>query len=293
MALSSSTSELLEMLRQRANQRTGSPRATEDWNRIIRWEINGERFFWMVKDGSIVEAGPAEAQIVLKCTHETLAELTSERLPFFIAIWATGDLVCEGSFSDAFRLGYIFLSDRRGRRVVFIAHCFLNANTRFPGGCAFEGATVPLIEALLETGVGIVQMPCAEFLCLGLEKHLYGELSEEELRECFRRLAAGVMDQVEAYLENGYEVAGIIGMNPSPSCGVEITKGKGTMLGVDRDTAEKAGPGVFIEELQGLALDRGLENLPFFGVRRMLPGEGGLEERLEDMRQRLSRKKGR
>ena len=65
------------------------------------------------------------------------------------------------------------------------------------------------------------------------------------------------------------------------------------MLGVDRDTAEKAGPGVFIEELQGLALDRGLENLPFFGVRRMLPGEGGLEERLEDMRQRLSRKKGR
>jgi predicted secreted protein len=290
MVSGSSTRELLEALRQRANQRTGSPRATEDWNRIIGWEINGDRFFWTIRDGSIVESGPAEPQIVLRCTHETLARLTSGELPFFIAIWATGDIEYEGSFADAFRLGYIFLSDRRGRRVVFLAHCFLNANTRFPGGCAFEGATVPLIEALLETGVGIVQMPCAEFLCLGLEKPLYGELSEEELRECFRRLAAGVMDQVEAYLENGYEVAGIIGMNPSPSCGVEITKGKGTMLGLDRDTSEKAGPGVFIEELQGLARDRGLENLPFFGVRRMLPGEGGLEERLEDMRQRLSRK---
>lgn len=281
--------ELLQTLRQRANERTGSPLATKDWSRVIRWEIDGNSYFWRVENGTFVESEAGEAQIVLKCTDETLKKLTSGELPFFIAIWATGDITYEGSFADAFRLGYIFLSDRRGRRVVFIAHCFLNANTRFPDGCAFEGATVPLIEALLETGVGIVQMPCAEFLCLGLEKHLYGELSEGELRECFRRLAAGVMDQVEAYLENGYEVAGIIGMNPSPSCGVEITKGKGTMLGLDRDTSEKAGPGVFIEELQGLARDRGLENLPFFGVRRMLPGEGGLEERLEEVTRRLAR----
>ena len=90
-----------------------------------------------------------------------------------------------------------------------------------------------------------------------------------------------------AYVENGHEVTGIVGMNPSPSCGVEITKGKGTMLGKNRDTSEKEGPSVFIEELKVLTKERGLETLPFFGIRRMLPGEGGLQERLGAVQQRL------
>jgi predicted secreted protein len=288
MAEAGSLQTHIDTLRKRANARKGSPLATQDWDRIIRWDINGHQAFWKIVDTTIVESEPAAAHIVLRCTPDILERLASGDLPFFIAIWATGDLEYEGSFSDAFRLGYVFLSDKRARRVVFLAHCFLNTNTRFPGGCAYPGATIPLIQALLDTGVGIVQMPCPEFLCLGLEKPLYGELPEEELRACFRDLAAGVLDQVQAYLGNGFEVAGIIGMNPSPSCGVEITKGKGTMLGVDRDTSEKEGPGVFIEELQLLAQQRGLWDLPIFGVRRILPGEGGIETRLQEVRTRIS-----
>ena len=256
MASEKASAELLESLRQKANQRTASPKATQDWERVIRWEIDCIPSFWIVTNGGIQISEPNDSQIVLKCTHQTLEKLVSGELPFFVAIWATGELQYRGSFADAMRLGYIFLTDKRGRRVVFLAHCFLNMNTRFPGGCAFEGATIPLIETLLQSGVGIVQMPCPEFLCLGLEKEQYGELSEKELRGCFRRLAAGVVDQMGAYVENGHEVAGIIGMNPSPSCGVEITKGKGTMLGKDGDTSEKEGSGVFIEELKVLAKER-------------------------------------
>jgi predicted secreted protein/putative sterol carrier protein len=289
MTLEKASAKLLESLRQKANRRTTSPKATQDWERIIQWEIDRIPSFWKVTNGGIQTSEVHDPQIVLRCTYQTLEKLVSGELPFFIAIWATGELQYEGSFADAMRLGYIFLTDKRGRRVVFLAHCFLNMNTRFPGGCAFEGATIPLIETLLQSGVGIVQMPCPEFLCLGLEKERYGELSETELRQCFRRLAEGVVDQIAAYVENGYKVAGIIGMNPSPSCGVEITKGQGTMLGKDRDTSEKEGSGVFIEELKGLATERNLENLPFFGIRRMLPGEGGLHERLGAVQQRLLR----
>jgi predicted secreted protein len=148
---------------------------------------------------------------------------------------------------------------------------------------------VPLVQTVLESGVGIIQMPCPEFLCLGLEKGLYGKMSEADMRACFRQVALTVIDQAEAYLADGYEILGIIGMNPSPSCGVEVTKGKGTMLGIDRDTSEKESSGVFIEELQKLARERRMNRLPFFGVRRMLPGEGGLEERLEDVKRRLQR----
>ena len=200
----------------------------------------------------------------------------------------TNDVEFTGSFADAFHLGYVFLSDERSHRVVFIAHCFLNTNTRFPGGSAFKGSTVPLIELLLKSGMGIVQMPCPEFQCLGLEKEFYGAVPEAKLRRCFRELAQGVVAQIKAYQNLGYEIAGVIGMNPSPSCGVEITKGKGTMLGVDRDLSEKAGPGVFIEELQKLVLESELTGVPIFGFRRILPGEAGVDERISELGEKLN-----
>ena len=111
------------------------------------------------------------------------------------------------------------------------------------------------MNTLLKHDLGIIQMPCPEFLCLGLEKKKkYGEVPEAEPRDCFREIGAGVVDQIEAYLGLGYEIAGIIGMNPSPSCGVEYgsRKEKGTMLGLDRDTSEKEESGVFIEEMMKL-----------------------------------------
>ena len=281
-------SHLLEALRQRANEREHSPLATRKWRRVLRWRVGEKEVFWRVEDGCFVPTEAIPPQVTLSCNPGTLQRVLDGELEFFVALWATGEIQFEGSFADAFRLGYILLNDRRRRRVVFLAHCFLNCNPRFPGGCAHEGATVPLIRTLLECGVGIIQMPCPEFLCLGLEKHLYGELETFELRRCFRKLAAEVIDQAEEYLANGYQVLGIIGMNPSPSCGVEVTKGKGTMLGTDADTSEKEGPGVFIEEMKKIAKKRGLHELPFFGVRRVLPGESGMEERLVEVKRRFS-----
>ena len=134
-------------------------------------------------------------------------------------------------------------------------------------------------------------MPCPEFLCLGLEKRGWGVGSEAAIRAAFRCVAESVADQVGAYLEYGHEILGIIGMNPSPSCGVEASKGTGTMLGLDRDTSEKQGPGLFIQELTGLIRARGLPLPPVFGVRRTLPGEGGLDEQLRRVRERLAWKK--
>ncbi len=259
----------------------------KDWNRVIKWEVEGKNYFWVTNKNGIANSNPKKADIVLKCNANTVKRLASKDLPFFIAIWATGDVKFEGSFSDAFRMGYIFLNDNRKRKVVFLSHCFLNTNTRFPGGCAYEGATTPLIKLLLESGVGIIQMPCPEYQCLGLEKYKYGELVHDELRSCFRELALDVVEQIEDYLEFGFEIKGIIGMNPSPSCGVEITKGKGTMLGTDRDTSEKKDSGLFIEELKKLLDERNIQKVKVFGVRRILPGEDGIEERLNLINEKI------
>jgi predicted secreted protein len=208
-------------------------------------------------------------------------------LPFFIGLWGTGEIQFDGSFSDAYRLGYIFLSDKRDRRVIFISHCWLNINTRFPEGCAFRGANEPLIKTLLDEGLGVIQMPCPEFETLGLEKHLYGEITGEDLRTGFRKTAQTVARQIVDYQKHGYEIVGVLGMNPSPSCGVDAAKGKETMLGSGRDISEKRERGIFIEELQKLLHKKGISSINFFGIRRMLVGEAGLEDRLDYLKSQI------
>ena len=283
------TSQLLSTMLKRVNQKAETRLRLADWSKSIKWVVDGESFFWEVRAGQFQDVESRETDIVFNCTQATLMAVVDRRLPLFIAIWATGDIQFQGSFADAYRLGYLFLDDARKRKVVFLAHCFLNINTRFPQGCAFAGANVPVVNTLLKHDLGIIQMPCPEFLCMGLEKELYGEIPESELRNCFRTIAAGVIDQVEAYLKLGYKIAGIIGMNPSPSCGVNISKGKGTMLGLDRDTSEKEESGVFIEELMALASQRGITDLDFFGIRRLLPGEDGGEEQVRLLDSYLSK----
>lgn len=278
----------LEKLIEQANQSDLLQVRFHDWKRQIQWIIDGENYFWQTSENGFQFTDSNQPDIVLKCSRNNLNRIAEIKLPFFISIWATGDIQFQGSFADAFRLGYIFLSDKRKRKVIFLAHCFLNTNTRFPGGCAYDGATTPLIKTFLDCGVGIIQMPCPEYLCLGLEKYKYGEMSPEEIRKCFREKAEEVIKQIKDYLEFGFDILGVIGMNPSPSCGVEITKGKGTMLGIDRDTSEKEGPGIFIEELIKLLKEERIENIPIFGIRRILPGEEGIEERLEQIKTRLS-----
>jgi predicted secreted protein len=275
-------------LLERVNQQSETPLRLSDWKKSIQWVVDGESVYWDVRDGVLFPVETSEADVLLNCTQDTLRKIADRQLPLFIAIWVTGDIQFQGSFADAYRLGYLFLDDARKRKVVFLAHCFLNINPRFPQGCAFAGANVPVVDTLLKHDLGIIQMPCPEFLCLGLEKELYGEVPASELRECFRYLATGIVDQIQAYLKLGYEISGIIGMNPSPSCGVEVSKGKGTMLGLDRDTSEIEEPGVFIEEMMRLAEQRGLQDLPFFGIRRILPGEGGIQDRIQLLEAYLS-----
>ena len=282
------TSQLLSKLLKRVNAQVETPLRLADWSKSIQWVVDGESFYWEVYEGLLQGVDTSEADIILNCSQDVLNSIAERKLPLFIAIWVTGDIQFQGSFADAYRLGYLFLDDARKRKVVFLTHCFLNINTRFPQGCAFPGANVPLVNTLLKHDLGIIQMPCPEFLCMGLEKEQYGEIPESELRECFRDIAAGVVAQIKDYLGLGYEIAGIIGMNPSPSCGVDVSKGKGTMLGVDNDTSEKEESGVFIEELMQLAAQRGIGDLPFFGVRRVLLGEDGIEGQIQYLESLLS-----
>ena len=61
-------------------------------------------------------------------------------------------------------------TDGRSRQVVFIAHCLLNQNAISDGTAVFPAAFSEIIKLLLDAEVGIVQLPCPELSCLGLDR---------------------------------------------------------------------------------------------------------------------------
>jgi len=284
-----SISAQIDSMLERANNNELTALRLKDWGKIVKWEVDGEEFLWSSVGDKFSPVSDGEAEFVLKCSEKTLQRIVSMEMPFFVALWGTGDIQFEGSFGDAYRLGYIYLDDVRERRIIFISHCWLNINTRFPQGAAFQGANTPLIKTLLDSGLGVIQMPCPEYEVLGLEKFDYGEIVLEPLRAKFREVAQIVIKQIQDYLALGYEIVGILGMNPSPSCGVDVSKGKGTMLGTSRDTAEKEESGIFMDELKKLLKENGLDHINIFGVRRIMPGESGIEDRVEQLKGFISK----
>lgn len=149
------------------------------------------------------------------------------------------------------------------------------------------GATPEVMEALITSGVGIVQMPCPEQRVFGLDKGLFGTLGEVETRNGFYRVAVGVVEDIAAYQKVGYQVVAVVGMDPSPSCGVTATKGKPAMLGVSSDTAEVPGSGLFFDSLRGAAAERRVTLPPLVGVRRVLSPAEGEPKGLDDLRRVL------
>jgi predicted secreted protein len=114
--------------------------------------------------------------------------------------------------------------DARGRRVVVVCHCLVNANSKVEGLSQYQGVH-PLIQRLAENGVGVLQMRCAEMTAMGMRR--WGQTYEQYDTPPFRAHCEELSDQtladVAEYLRTGYEVIGLVGVNGSPTCGVSRT----------------------------------------------------------------------
>lgn len=147
--------------------------------------------------------------------------------------------------------------DSRSKKVIIASHCILNQNSRI-ATCAFSPATTPgILEFCVKNNIGIIQGPCPETQLLGLTRsgmdvnkldgslepddgEIYDRLKSVENIDRLREMAENLIWQAKHYLENGFEVVGILGVGGSPACGVSMTYYK-TM---------KEGKGAFIEQLE-------------------------------------------
>jgi len=163
-------------------------------------------------------------------------------------------------------------ADNRSKSIIVVAHCLLNQNSISDGTADFPSQFHELIDLIMTNDIGLIQLPCPELTCLGLDRKdkLGGTrpLLEENSRirnlliapdnmERLRHKAGEVAAHIQEYQSYGFKVLGIIGINRSPGCGVETTS---------KDGCEVKGQGVFIE-LISETLQRKGQTLKMIGVK--------------------------
>ena len=166
--------------------------------------------------------------------------------------------------------------DKRSKRVVLVAHCLLNQNARIDRYAFFPGAMGKAAQVLLDSGVGILQMPCPELTCLGLDRKghrameigIREALAEEEGRQCCRQIARQLVYQIQEYQRHGFEIVGVVGNDGSPACGVDRT--------YDHEKGQGQGAGTFIAVLRK-EFARNDIHVPFIAVQDLAWEENALK----------------
>ena len=117
-------------------------------------------------------------------------------------------------------------TDGRSKKVIFLAHCLLNQNAISDGTAVCPAAFGELIQLLLDHEVGVVQMPCPELCCLGLDRgdvhgadrpvveentRIRRAMEKDGPRQKREALAGLVSEQVQEYRRHGFQVLGIVG----------------------------------------------------------------------------------
>ena len=123
-------------------------------------------------------------------------------------------------------------TDIRSKRVIFLAHCILNQNAISDGTAGYPAAHADVVRALLDAQVGIVQMPCPELCCLGLDRgdprgaerpvvventRIRAALGTSEAAAKLDRLVDHVMLQIQEYRRHGFAIVGIVGSTAPPA----------------------------------------------------------------------------
>jgi predicted secreted protein len=172
--------------------------------------------------------------------------------------------------------GHVMFTDARSKNIIFVAHCILNQNSISDGTATYPGAINEILQLLNVSDVGIVQMPCPELFCLGLDRgnsdgssspileentRIRMMMSRRSAKGKIKQLVQQLLFQMSEYRKYDFNIRGIVGVNRSPSCGVETTS---------KNNHEVDGQGVFIEALHN-ELNKNNINVRMIGIKAFEP----------------------
>lgn len=115
----------------------------------------------------------------------------------------------------------------RSKRVILVSHCILNQNSVVHPLARAKGAYKDIVMELIKNDIGIHQLPCPEYRFLGLKREpmTKAQYNTEDFRNINNSIAADTVNIIKEYINNGYEVVGVIGINESPTCSINGEKG--------------------------------------------------------------------
>jgi predicted secreted protein len=171
---------------------------------------------------------------------------------------------------------------RREKKIVLVAHCVLNSNAKVEGLANYKGALKELVHFLVDSGYGIMQLPCPETTVYGIKRwgHVKEQFNTPFFRKQCRLMLESLVDQVVDLSQNGYHFGAVIGIDGSPSCGVGSTCSSALWGGEVsnryglQDKIENImtidGKGILMEELEKMLDEHGAE-VPFIAVDEANP----------------------
>lgn len=171
----------------------------------------------------------------------------------------------------------------RSKKLILVSHCLMNANSKVLGCSTYPGVLTPVVRFLCEEGLGLIQLPCPELTLYGLRRwgHVKEQFDTPYYRRHCARLLAPFIDQMEDYLRHGYQIVAVLGVEGSPSCGVEKTCAGdwgGELAGIHEairriNTIKMVNErGILMEELLRLLAERQI-SVPLLGVEETNPKE--------------------
>lgn len=167
--------------------------------------------------------------------------------------------------------------------IAFVSHCVFNTASKVyyeekVKPTQEELARVNFIRESLENNIQLIQLPCPEFMMYGSERwgHSRYQFDNAMFRDTCKHLLEPYILQMKTYLNNNsrFKVLGIVGIEGSPSCGVNISFGGkwgGEFSGINslNDILDKGKvenkKGVFMEVLEYLMTENNID-LPIIGL---------------------------
>lgn len=114
---------------------------------------------------------------------------------------------------------------KRSRKIILVSHCILNSNSKVEGLSEYAGVFYEVVNLINDSGIGIIQLPCPEMLMYGIKRwgHVKEQFDTPYYREKCRKIIQPIISQVKDYQNNDYDIIGVLGVDGSPSCGVNKT----------------------------------------------------------------------
>lgn len=172
------------------------------------------------------------------------------------------------------------------QKILFVSHCFLNDGAKLKNQDSLEMEKErkkkrEFLKKILDDGVEIIQLPCPEFILYGTDRwgHAASQFDTAFFRKESRKMLEPILLQIEEYLAHSdrFEIIGVLGINGSPSCGVEFTYDGnwGGELGSNENLPETLAtlkkeekPGIFMRTLQEMIAGHGYE-IPFYSLESL------------------------